>query len=475
MTLSYDIEHWADTARPDGRQMRDHILQWGPLRSVVECAGDLGVISPPAREDLVAWIPTVDPTRGTRPDYRGRSFASFVGPDDPWLDVRDDIGNIPPGAFMACIEVDPPADGRDVGRRHLVHPMISLGGGHAMGVGHEVLFGQPPGDTWDKLALRDLHWVPANAPNRWDLVDIAASATGRARRVRIRYRDHGSGAVVSPHQWGQPANPDELAERAARDILASIRGYRIASCRAMLAESPSRQWYRIEAVARLEPPLFREFFNSPDGMRGHFYSSVADGEAFLQSVMDRVAPNIPLNAIHLDLDGASTMGSMTNFFESLRHALVWPIEPARDPRTNQLPPRRERPMWMDPWTDLQRQVYPPNDRWSLDRQRTIDNLNGMILEHWNLLHPANPLDALPAEGTTERRAIASQYGLVTHYLVQSENARFGAQFWQCNPDFKGPNVLINGKWWDAEDGSLHDFDLGRKKGWKYQLKWAGFS
>ncbi|MBM4201403.1 MAG: hypothetical protein FJ189_08975, partial [Gammaproteobacteria bacterium] len=145
--------------------------------AVIRCARNAGAISSFRAERL------------ERLDWK-EDFADFVSPSDTLVRHADDMRQVPVGAFIAFIRVDPPDAWHRFlhvrkGKRHIVHAMLSLGKGWAagnknssVGIGHDV--------GWEKLNLAEhLNWVGGE---RYDAINGYPRNVRARLPLRIRYR-----------------------------------------------------------------------------------------------------------------------------------------------------------------------------------------------------------------------------------------------------------------------------------------------
>ena len=120
-----------------------------------------------------------------------KDFSDFVSRDDTRVEDAAAMRRVPPGAFMAFIEVGQPDSldrliGRREGRRRIIHAMVSLGGGWAAGNKNLCIgIGNPVG--WEILNLADdLNWL---AGRTYDNVNAFPINVQKPRPIRIRFRE----------------------------------------------------------------------------------------------------------------------------------------------------------------------------------------------------------------------------------------------------------------------------------------------
>lgn len=161
------------------------------LDAVVECLRRAGTIS---QAQAAQW-------RQIR--YEG-DFAALIAPNAPLLaaagieHAREVIRTVPPGAILGFIDVDPDRTwlvrGAAMGVRRLVHVMLSLGGGWAIGARNdEIGLG---GNAWRPVNLvREAQWI---VPQGGACVAGGRLGRGPARPLRIRYHQlPGGGAAAA--------------------------------------------------------------------------------------------------------------------------------------------------------------------------------------------------------------------------------------------------------------------------------------
>lgn len=114
-------------------------------------------------------------------------FSAFVPPNAVRVTDANAMRQIPAGAFIAFIKVDEPSlfqkfMGKPLGRRHLIHAVISLGDGNAAGTNNNQGIGIGKDGRWEILNLADLcQWAGGS-------VTGVALGTQKSRRLHVRYR-----------------------------------------------------------------------------------------------------------------------------------------------------------------------------------------------------------------------------------------------------------------------------------------------
>lgn len=114
-------------------------------------------------------------------------FSAFVPPDAVRVTDAHAMRQVPAGAFIAFIQVDEPNPfyklmGRPLGRRHLIHAMISLGDGNVAGTNNKQGIGIGNDSRWEILNLADLcRWFDGS-------VTGVTLGTQKSRRLHVRYR-----------------------------------------------------------------------------------------------------------------------------------------------------------------------------------------------------------------------------------------------------------------------------------------------
>jgi hypothetical protein len=177
-TLAAKLASKGTAGQPEFRQLDE----LSSLRAAIMCAraadavtnAEFGVL------DAIAWSESA--TDG--------NFSAFVGDNARRVVNEEELRGLPPGAFVAFIELDPgqtfPLPG-GVGlgqRRKLIHAMVSLGNGRFAGTQNQRGIGRGHNDRWEILDLgSDLAFT-------WSGEDVNAVAAGArvSRLLRIRYR-----------------------------------------------------------------------------------------------------------------------------------------------------------------------------------------------------------------------------------------------------------------------------------------------
>jgi hypothetical protein len=149
--------------------------------AAIRCALNAGCITP-ARAQLLEHI-----------DW-GEDFSSFVSRSDTRVSNAEEMRQVPEGAFIAFIRVDPPDpyfrfvhDYR--GKRHIIHAMISLGDGKAAGNKNSCIgIGRHVG--WECLDLAEqLNWFRPEDGRKYDAFDGYPRNVQKTLPLRIRYRE----------------------------------------------------------------------------------------------------------------------------------------------------------------------------------------------------------------------------------------------------------------------------------------------
>ena len=173
-----------------------------PLPAVIRCALNAKAITANRARQLALLVTQDD-------------FSDIVGPKDPLVMNADDMKQVPMGAFIAVIYVEPGSvrKGPGKGRRHLIHIMVSLGNGSAAGTqGGNI--GLPVDANWRSVNLaKSLNWLTDQGTYN----SITESlGQGSPRRMRIRYRN------IESFQENKPTWPDEpTAVPANQQVLAA--------------------------------------------------------------------------------------------------------------------------------------------------------------------------------------------------------------------------------------------------------------
>lgn len=150
-------------------------------------------------------------------------FSAFVAPADTLVTDAEALRRIPPGAFVAFIEVDPASPAQrarsqpPMGKRHLIHAMLHLGDGWAAGSDNYRALGIGKGQGWEVLNLADkLRWVKCT--DGFGALDGVPLGVKKSRLLRIRCRPIKTelSAFIQRYQASEAAITRAVAENDAR-------------------------------------------------------------------------------------------------------------------------------------------------------------------------------------------------------------------------------------------------------------------
>ena len=171
-----DLVRFAETAAVGGfgHEELSGLMCWD---AALRCAQKAGCITE-FRAKMLAQMDWAD------------DFSDFVAATDTRVQTPDDMREVPAGAFLAFIRVDPPDRFNrffhiNKGRRHIVHAMVSLGDGWAAGNKNSCIgIGNHIG--WEKLDLASgLNWIA----RRYDAINGYPLGVAKTLPLRIRYRE----------------------------------------------------------------------------------------------------------------------------------------------------------------------------------------------------------------------------------------------------------------------------------------------
>ncbi|MEM1085144.1 MAG: hypothetical protein AAGI48_13610 [Verrucomicrobiota bacterium] len=389
------------------------------------------------------------------------SFSDLVSKDDVLVSDSEHMRLVPEGSLLGFIQVDnpDPADpgqvGKEEGIRHLLHLMISTGNGFAAGKENKSRIGLG-GDTegWEEINLAGSErWIPEkNRRNKYDTFSAMLLGGKVGRLVRVRHRPPSPAGQsgdddASQLTWGRP-RPTPNLEAAIIAACKNVGSVVLQPCK------DDDRFMRPCIELEVERAVFQEFFNSPNGMRGHYYTSASRGDVYTKSVLKSVAGALDWSEINIDYSSIEGL-EMENLVGRIQTALeggkIWP---------------REINGWEKhhPWPEASRKnrkrkitIFPENGRWSNSKKKRKENFDRFI-EETGL-----------GERAEEKTALAN---LVKRYVDTDTFPKYGASYFDWDISVNGTNIDIKGAWIRI-DGEEGNFTAGDKLFRGSQIKWFG--
>ncbi|MGF1562755.1 MAG: hypothetical protein ACFB3T_11325 [Geminicoccaceae bacterium] len=266
-------------------------------------------------------------------DWR-EDFAVFVSPNDPLVRSAAEMVDVPPGCFIAFISVDQPELGETRARRYLEHAMISIGDGEATGA-HNADVGLPSeGRAYQRISLAEhLNWLPAEVTNGFDMINGLPIGTDQARPLRIRYRDPQAPpaavpwlAPPAPGTWGNPQVDAALADRIADAAAATLQGYDVEAARANGSGRQNDPVFRPKFRFRIDHDDYEAFFNSPNGLRGHYFAGADQGDAYTRDLIQRILDRLDMSLL-LSRARPRFHEPLTALQNAFLRGKIWTVEP----------------------------------------------------------------------------------------------------------------------------------------------------
>lgn len=446
------------------------------LNAVIECAHLARAISEDEYTALLHMTPMHD-------------FSDFVGPKDDLIQHRGAIADVPDGAFIAIIFVENPNLPEELGMRHLIMPMISLGGGFAACCDpSQIGIGQPQGGWSVVNLLEDLHWLDEEKSNKYDLFNRYRAGEQKSQLLRLRYRMPGRsstvgashpGVVTTPDLvWGQPRKSPELL----RLITAAAQSVTKIEFEPAIGNSNRPDDAKVERICfkfTLDQGPFELLFNSPNEMRGHYYAGAALGEAYVREMLTAIVEKI-------DWQKALRNGGRDDYFgrqfsaasreanaEIIRLAKLSVIRGKLWHREGV--PTAIRTVWRLGKNGTADIRIPPNARWSPEEAARKGNWNALLAD---TVAPRQQISETDMEVLTHKfakRETASNYNAEQGSLyVHSPRDPF-AFFFDLDEDERDPaNVDVKGEWVNRR-GETGDYTPPGKLFRSHQIKWFGFT
>jgi len=431
-----------------------------PLNAVIECAHRAGAIDEAEYNALLHM------------DWED-DFALFVGPNDDRVKRRADVRKIPAGAFIAFIRVDRPRTHKEWGRRHLIHAMISLDHGKAVGIDPSQIGIGAAHAGWSIVDLDEgLNWLGDSPTNGYDLFNRFAVATQKSEPLRLRHRPPGrsSPSTAAPGSsrlaWGRPA-PDASLRAAILQAAQSLRGLKVEPGQDNAHNQPAQHVFRVNFRFELDHESFEAFFNSPNELRGHYYADGPEGDAYMRDLLVGIADSIDWNQALATLGQQQLFGQpfpaqhqqITELVKaSLVAGKIWFVE------------KRSVSTETD-WFDGNNQRVPiehsPNTRWLANRQSAAGNWQAFLADTQadKGLIDANAFAALKTKFDTLGLAHARKGAKYRYCLTPAQAVQHGLSL--ENMDVKGD--------WVRADGRPAGFTPDGKHFRGHQIKWFGFT
>lgn len=436
-------------------ERNQYLSRLAAIDAVIACAFQAGTLDQPQADrlwDMDWWD----------------NFSAFVGPDDQLVLNQFDLASLPAGNFLAFIEVDEPESGKTEGRRHLLHAMISLGEGLAAGCRNDLIEQPQDGDAWQILDFAGgLKWLGEH--NGFDAIEAMPLGIAKSRRLRLRCRapDQAPRRVAAPttgaQVWGNPRPSRALADRIVAAAARTLRDFKAPAS----WDSPHPEpIYRPTFKFRISRDDYEEFFNSPNELRGHYYTSAELGDQYTASLMQRLAGEIDWAPLLSELADIFT-SPLTALKQSLERGKIWTAEDSAI--------IVEEPAWnVGQATDRDghRIIIPPNHRWRIARPRNDGNWQAFWHETgmWRNDLP----DDVRATAITE---LSNRFRLGGRYAaIQGANYFYTRTVPRLPRDDVEnlPNIDVKGGWTKA-DGSDGEFTPPKKFFRGHQIKWFGFT
>lgn len=448
------------------------------LNAVIECAHRAGAIG----EDEYNALLHMD---------AGEDFSFFVGPDDTRVRHRRDVKKIPPGAFIAIILVENPKSSRPPfnAPRHLVHALIALEYGLAVGVDHsQISAAHARRRAWSVIDLdRDLVWLDEDQTNGYDLFSGVALGLQAARLLRIRYRMPGravpgpagpgggaASAAAAVTNWGQPdpTHANALLDAVARAARQPVK-LKIEPGMDNSRNPPAEHIFRVNFQFALDNGRFEELFNSPNGLRGHYYADAAGGDAYTRTLLTAIGDAIDWPQVLTDKGDASYFGKA---FPAEQDAIIARIKASLTAGKiwfKESKPSDPSPVITGtPWPNAQLReavnFYPRNSRWASEATSVKGNWRAFLADTRasELRLGKSDYDALELKFTDALGKSIGSFGASYFYCLPPEKAALQAAG-TVNLDVKGEWLRANGE----PTGTIHPGKHYRA----HQIKWFGFT
>jgi hypothetical protein len=435
---------------PDG-EWNGYLSGFWPIDAVIMCAFQAGTLDQRQADRLWDMEWTDD-------------FAAFVAPDDELIASAVEMADLPAGYFLAFIEVDQPPSHGTLGRRHLLHAMISLGDGFAVGCRNSLVGLPSDGDAWQVVDLaRDLNWLPPGVTNGYDVINAMPTAVAKSRPIRLRRRWPAvvpgpvAGRTTGVGVWGHPEPSSALADRIVAAAAQTVQSFKVVP-----SDDATDPVYRPSFTFRISRDDYELFFNSPNELRGHYYASAEHGNSYTAKLLRRIVDAINWNAM-LPRAGQFFDQPLHGLQQSFLRGKIWTSE-----ETNII----SRIDWaLDQQTDRHLISIPPNKRWSVEESRNERNWQAFLGETG--LRESD----LPAH--IKHQAIDA---LTNRFRNGGYAADNGADYFytraqprQPDDDIDTlPNIDVKGGWTRA-DGSDGVFTPPKKLYRGHQIKWFGFT
>lgn len=449
-------------AAPASDQNRDLALL-PPLNAVIECARRAGAIDEDAYNALLRMDADQD-------------FSFFVGPNDSLVKDRAELQSMPGGAFIAVIFVEDPRGKDQVGRRHLVLPMISLGGGKAAGLDSSQIGLGALHDGWTIVDLDDLHWLNDSQTNGYDTFNRFPVGIKKSQVLRLRYRmparsSARNTAPGSPHlAWGTPEPSTTLRQQIVA-AAGTMKRPMIEDGWDNSKKPPDEHVFRVGFRFELDHDAFETFFNSPNELRGHYYADSEQGDSYTRDLLQGIADTIDWEKSLAALGNDEIFGRPFSHVRGSTNGRIVELVKASVVAGkiwfNEKASVSSRADWHE---DNNQQVaikFAPNTRWIADQASASANWRAFL-----------------ADTRADQGVIADDAFRVLDIKFNDlglDHATTGSKYRYCTSaaslagdDPNRLNMDIKGDW-VKPDGSLAGFTPKGKHFRGYQIKWFGFT
>lgn len=232
--------------------------------------------------------------------------------------------------------------------------------------------------------------------------------------------------------WGEATTDPNLINRVA-DLAKKVSKIQIEVI-------DSKRWRPTFTLSGCTAADYQEFFNSPNGYRGHYYVSVQRGEQYNQSVLNSIVQEIDWGNVQFMVPGICEFHiTEAKVQDLIRNGKVWTVEKPTIWRSR---------IWDNTC------AFQPNNRWmsSPTSQQYDQKVEGMRDDV-----PANLIQEYL--GNSPDSPINKWLGYAP---LGSESISTGSWFWE-NSD-----IDIKGAWNDG-------WKPARKKLRSQSIRWFGFS
>lgn len=406
-------------------------------------------------------------------------FAAFVAPGDELITNAAAMVDLPAGYFLAFIEVDQPPSHGTLGRRHLLHAMISLGDGFAVGCRNSLVGLPSNGDAWQVVNLaRHLNWLPPGVTNGYDVINAMTVTIAKSRPIRLRCRPAAetrgvaTGRTTRVGVWGNPEPSSALADRIVAAAVATLQGSRIDPGHANADSRRNDPIFRPTFTFRIDLDDYELFFNSPQGLRGHYYASAEQGNRYTADLLAQIVAAVDWSPWQ---EMAAAAFTEADPLEALRASFlrgkIWTAEDFDRILSTE---------WdLSASTDRHPVTIPPNRRWSKESEQNQRNWHAFVAETGlRAFQPPSGFSRAQVETALSKRFNFAHPD--QGFPPPGGVARSGAEYHYTAGNAAGaasgvaPNIDVKGGW-TRRDGSDGDFTPPNKFFRGQQIKWFGFT